>query len=61
MAETRKKDLREGRPGAVPTTNVKEAGKEDHVMPLPQSGEDEVGPGVGSKGGMGEGQGTKSN
>jgi hypothetical protein len=61
MADTRKQDLRNGKPGAEPMTNAKLAGHEDEVMPMPKSGEHAVNPGVGSKAGMAEGQVTKSN
>lgn len=61
MANTQQNDLRKGKPQAEPSTNTKLAGHQDRVMPMPKSGENAVNPGVGSKAGVGEGQGTKSN
>jgi hypothetical protein len=61
MTDTVKNDLRNGKPGVAPTVNAQEAGDQDSVMPLPDSGEHAVNPGVGSKAGMAEGQVTKSN
>ena len=61
MTDTQKQDLRNGKPGAEPTTNAKLAGHQDKVMPIPDSGEHAVNPGVGSKAGVAEGQVTKSN
>jgi hypothetical protein len=61
MANTQQNDLRKGKPGAEPNTSTKIAGHQDRVMPMPKSGEHAVNPGVGSKAGVGEGQGTKSN
>jgi len=61
MANTQQNDLRKGAPKAEPSTNSKLAGHEDRVMPMPKSGENAVNPGAGSKAGVGEGQGTKSN
>jgi hypothetical protein len=61
MANSEKHDLRNGRPGAEPTTNIQMPGHHDEVMPMPKSGEHAVNPGVGSKAGVAEGQVTKSN
>ena len=61
MANTQQNDLRKGNPQAEPGTNAKLAGHQDRVMPMPKSGEHAVNPGAGSKAGVGEGQGTKSN
>jgi hypothetical protein len=61
MATNNQNDLRKGKSGAEPTTNAKLAGHGDSIMPMPKSGEHAVNPGVGSKGGVAEGQGTKSN
>jgi len=61
MANTQKKDLRDGKPSAEPTTNAKLAGHEDRVMPTSPSNEHAVNPGIGSKAGVAEGQVTKSN
>ena len=55
------KDLRAGKPGAEPRTNAKLPGHEDKVMPTAPSNEHAVNPGIGSKGGVAEGQVTKSN
>jgi hypothetical protein len=54
-------DLRNGKPGAEPSSNAKLAGHGDGVMPMPKSGEHAVNPGAGSKSGVAAGQGTKSN
>lgn len=59
--DLRQNDLRAGKPGSEPNTNAKLAGHQDRVMPTPKSGEHAVNPGVGSKAGVAEGQGTKSN
>ncbi len=61
MANSRQKDLRDGKQGAEPTSNATLAGHKDLNMPMPSSGEHAVNPGVGSKAGMAEGQVTKSN
>ena len=61
MAHNQQNDLRKGTPRAEPATNAKLPGHEDRVMPMPKSGEDTVKPIAGSKGGVGEGQVTKSN
>jgi hypothetical protein len=61
MANPQQPDLRKGNPGAAPTTNAKMPGLSDRVMPTDPSGEDSVKPVAGSKGGVAEGQGTKSN
>ena len=61
MANTERNDLRKGKPGSEPNTNVKLAGHQERVMPMPKSGEHAVNPGTGSKAGVGEGQATKSN
>ena len=62
MTNTHKPDLRNGKPGADPTTDAKLAGHEDKVMPMPpRTSENAVNPGVGSKAGVAEGQVTKSN
>lgn len=59
--ETRKPDLRKGRPGGTGNTEAELAGHTDQVMPLPPSGTNEVNPRPGSRAGMAEGQVTKSN
>ena len=61
MTNTPQHDLRKGKPRAAPTIEAKIPGHEDHVMPIPPSGEHAVNPGVGSKAGVAEGQVTKSN
>ena len=61
MANTQNKDLRDGKPGAEPTTNAKMAGHQDKILPTVPSNEHAVNPGIGSKGGVAEGQVTKSN
>jgi hypothetical protein len=61
MANTHQNDLRKGQPGGEASTNAKLPGHEDRVMPMPKNGEHAVNPGVGSKAGVAEGQGTKSN
>jgi len=58
--ETRKPDLRKGKPGGT-GTEAGLAGHTDQVMPLPSSGANEVNPRPGSRAGMAEGQVTKSN
>ena len=54
-------DLRNGKPHAAPTVETQTPGKVDVVFPTPESGQNPVNPGVGSKAGVGEGQVTKSN
>jgi hypothetical protein len=61
MANNPQNDLRKGKPQVEPSTSAKLAGHQDRVMPMPKSGEHAVNPGSGSKAGVGEGQGTKSN
>jgi hypothetical protein len=61
MANTQQPDLRKGKPGVAPSTNAKMPGLDDRVMPTEPSGEHSVKPVTGSKGGVAEGQGTKSN
>jgi len=61
MANSGQNDLRKGEAQAEPSTNAKLAGHQDRVMPMPKSGEHAVNPGTGSKAGVAEGQGTKSN
>ena len=69
MTNTQKHDLRGGKPGADGSTNqwhlrlglVDLAGHQDKVMPTSPSNEHAVNPGIGSKGGVAEGQVTKSN
>ena len=61
MASPQRPDLRTGIPHAVPSTNAKMPGLSDQNMPMDPSGEHSVKPTAGSKGGVGEGQGTKSN
>lgn len=61
MASTRQPDLRDGMSRIEPTTNAKMPGLSDQNMPMEPSGEHSVKPTAGSKGGVGEGQGTKSN
>jgi hypothetical protein len=61
MANNEKHDLRDGKPGAEPLTNIQMPGHHDEAMPIPKSGENAVNPGVGSKAGVAEGQVTKSN
>ena len=61
MANTQTHDLRNGKPGAEPSTNAKLAGHRRQVMPIPPDGENPVNPGIGSKAGVAEGQVTKSN
>lgn len=54
-------DLRDGKPHIAPTIEAQMPGKEDEMFPIPDSGQNPVNPGVGSKAGMAEGQVTKSN
>ena len=61
MANTPHNDLRNGKSQAEPSSNAKLAGHGEGVMPMPKSGEHAVNPGTGSKAGVAEGQGTKSN
>ncbi len=61
MTETKKNDLRNGRPGADGNTNAKLAGHTEQTMPTSPKNEHLVNPGIGSKGGVAEGQVTKSN
>lgn len=61
MANIQQNDLRKGKSQAEPSSNAKLAGHSEGVMPMPKSGEHSVNPGVGSKSGVAEGQGTKSN
>jgi hypothetical protein len=61
MANNNQKDLRNGRPGADGNTNAKLAGHTDQTMPTSPKDEHLVNPGIGSKGGVAEGQVTKSN
>jgi hypothetical protein len=61
MANENKNDLRNGKPGADGNTNAKLAGHTDQFMPTSPKDEHLVNPGVGSKGGVAEGQVTKSN
>ena len=61
MANTQKPDLRDGKPGADANTNAKLAGHDNQTMPTSPKDEHIVNPGVGSKGGVAEGQVTKSN
>jgi hypothetical protein len=61
MSNTQKHDLRDGMARVEPTTNAKMPGLGDTTMPTESSGEHSVKPTAGSKGGVGEGQGTKSN
>ncbi len=61
QSDLRQGDLRKGKPAAEPSTNSKLAGHQDRMMPTPASGEHAVNPGAGSKAGVAEGQGTKSN
>jgi hypothetical protein len=61
MTNTPKNDLRNGRPGADGNTNAKLAGHTDQTMPTSPKDEHLVNPGIGSKGGVAEGQVTKSN
>ena len=61
MANTPKHDLRDGMSRIEPSTNAKMPGLDDGNMPIEPSGEHTVKPTAGSKGGVAEGQGTKSN
>ena len=61
MANSQQPDLSTGKPGAEPTTNAQMPGHQNQTMPIDPSGEHAVNPGVGSKAGVAEGQGTKSN
>jgi hypothetical protein len=61
MANTQQPDLRKGKPGVAPSTNAQMPGLSDSTMPTEPSGEHSVKPIAGSKGGVAEGQGTKSN
>ena len=61
MANPQHPDLRKGQPGIAPSTNAQMPGLNDRIMPTEPSGEHSVKPTAGSKGGVGEGQGTKSN
>jgi hypothetical protein len=61
MANSQQPDLRKGNPGVEPTTNAKMPGLDDRIMPIEPSGEHSIKPTAGSKGGVAEGQGTKSN
>jgi len=61
MANDTKNDLRNGKPGADGNTNAKLAGHDDQFMPTSPKDEHLVNPGVGSTGGVAEGQVTKSN
>jgi hypothetical protein len=54
-------DLRNGKPGADGNTNTQMAGHTDQVMPTTPDKENVVNPAPGSKGGVAEGQVTKSN
>ena len=56
-----KNDLRGGKPGADGNTNAKMAGHTDQTMPTSPKNEHLVEPVIGSKGGVAEGQVTKSN
>ena len=58
---TNQPDLRKGKPGVAPSTNAQMPGLSDSTMPTEPSGEHSVKPTAGSKGGVDEGQGTKSN
>ena len=58
---SQKNDLRGGKPGADANTNAKVAGHSDQTMPTLPKDEHLVEPGIGSKGGVAEGQVTKSN
>jgi hypothetical protein len=61
MTNTQKHDLRDGMSRVEPTTNAKMPGLGDATLPTEPSGEHSVKPTAGSKGGVAEGQGTKSN
>jgi hypothetical protein len=59
--DTKKRDLREGMSRIEPTTNAQMAGHSDQSMPMNPTGEHSVKPLAGNRGGVAEGQGTKSN
>ena len=61
MADNKPNDLRGGKPGADGNTNAVLAGHTDQTMPTSPKDEHLVNPGIGSKGGVAEGQVTKSN
>lgn len=61
MAQTRKPDLREKKPGGTGNTNAELAGHQQAQFPTEPGGEHAVNPMPGSKAGVGEGQVTKSN
>jgi hypothetical protein len=61
MTNNQKNDLRNGKPGADGNTNATMAGHTAQTMPTSPKDEHLVNPGIGSKGGMAEGQVTKSN
>jgi hypothetical protein len=61
MENSKANDLRRGKPGAGVTANAKLAGHDDKIMPTSPTNEHAVNPGIGSKGGVAEGQVTKSN
>ena len=61
MANSQKHDLRDGMSRIEPTTNAKMPSLSDSTLPTEPSGEHSVKPTAGSKGGVAEGQGTKSN
>ncbi|HEY8254934.1 MAG TPA: hypothetical protein VIG39_09860 [Rhizomicrobium sp.] len=61
MANTQKHDLRDGMSRIEPSTNAKMPGLSDSALPTEPSGEHSVKPTAGSKGGVAEGQVTKSN
>lgn len=61
MENNKTRDLRNGRPGADGNTNATLAGHTDQTMPTSPKDEHLVNPGIGSKGGVAEGQVTKSN
>ena len=56
-----KNDLRDGKPAADGNTNAKLAGHTDQTMPTLPKDQHLVEPVIGSKGGVAEGQVTKSN
>ncbi len=61
MADIKKHDLRDGNPGEDANTNATLAGHTAQSMPTSAQDENLVNPGIGSKGGVAEGQVTKSN
>jgi hypothetical protein len=61
MASSQKHDLRDGMSRIEPTTNAKMPGLSDSILPTEPDDENAVKPLAGSKGGVAEGQGTKSN